>query len=224
MPDDGSLAAEQLSGREIVTTALSLLRANYVFPELAEQAATAVEARLAAGEYDDLDEITLTERLTSHLREVCEDKHLAVRLGGGPPPGRPARNPGQETQGTQGSRGQAAGHAPDGTAGQLRHPPGRAAGRQRRLPGRAPGGRAGQRGTGHRRGDGAGSRDLRADHRPAAQRRRLAGGRGLLVQLPADESRLTSTTSSAPTPGRPGSSGRCPTCRAPATWTGRSTC
>jgi len=97
MPDDGSLAAEQMSGREIVTTALSLLRANYVFPELAEQAATAVEARLAAGEYDNLDEVTLTERLTSHLREVCEDKHLAVRLGGGPPPGphgpEPARGP-----------------------------------------------------------------------------------------------------------------------------------
>ena len=61
MPDDGTLADEQLSGREIVTTALALLRANYVFPELAEQAAVAVEARLAAGEYDDLDEITLTE-------------------------------------------------------------------------------------------------------------------------------------------------------------------
>ncbi len=89
MPDDGSLAAEQLSGREIVTTALSLLRANYVFPELAEQAATAVEARLAAGEYDHLDEITLTELVTSHLREVCEDKHLRLRLGGGPGPGGP---------------------------------------------------------------------------------------------------------------------------------------
>ena len=59
MPDDGSLAAEQLSGREIVTKALELLRANYVFPEQAEQAATAIEARLEAGEYDDLDEITL---------------------------------------------------------------------------------------------------------------------------------------------------------------------
>jgi hypothetical protein len=89
MPDDGSLAAEQMSGREIVTTALSLLRANYVFPELADQAAIAVEARLAAGEYDHLDEITLTELVTSHLREVCEDKHLALRLGGGPPPGPP---------------------------------------------------------------------------------------------------------------------------------------
>jgi Peptidase family S41/N-terminal domain of Peptidase_S41 in eukaryotic IRBP len=88
MTDDGSLGAEQLSGREIVTTALALLRANYVFPELADRAATAVETRLAAGEYDHLDEITLTELVTSHLREVCDDKHLALRLGGGPGPGR----------------------------------------------------------------------------------------------------------------------------------------
>jgi Peptidase family S41/N-terminal domain of Peptidase_S41 in eukaryotic IRBP len=86
MPDDGSLAAEQMSGREIVTAALSLLRANYVFPEVAEQAAAAVEARLAAGEYDELDEITLTELLTRHLQEVTGDKHLGLRLGGGPGP------------------------------------------------------------------------------------------------------------------------------------------
>jgi hypothetical protein len=87
MPDDGSLAAEQMSGREIVTTALALLRANYVFPELADRAATAVEARLATGEYDGLDEITLTDLVTRHLQEVCEDKHLALRLGSGPGPG-----------------------------------------------------------------------------------------------------------------------------------------
>ena len=94
LPDDGSLAAEQMSGREIVTTALSLLRANYVFPELAEQAATAIEARLEAGEYDHLDEITLTELLTSQLQEICEDKHLRLRLGGrrtGPGPADQAR-------------------------------------------------------------------------------------------------------------------------------------
>jgi Peptidase family S41/N-terminal domain of Peptidase_S41 in eukaryotic IRBP len=94
MPDDGSLAAEQMSGREIVTTALSLLRANYVFPEVAEQAATAVEARLAAGAYDNLDEITLTELLTSHLQEVTGDKHLRMGLGGGPPPDRGPGGPG----------------------------------------------------------------------------------------------------------------------------------
>jgi hypothetical protein len=86
VPDDGSLAAEQLSGREIVTKALELLRANYVFPEQAEQAATAIEARLEAGEYDHLDEITLTELLTSHLQEITDDRHLRVVLGGGPGP------------------------------------------------------------------------------------------------------------------------------------------
>jgi Peptidase family S41/N-terminal domain of Peptidase_S41 in eukaryotic IRBP len=99
MPDDGSL--EHMSGREIVTTAMSLLRANYVFPEVAEQAATAVEARLAAGEYDNLDEITLTELLTRQLQEITGDKHLRLRLGGGPPPDRgpgpggPGPQPGQ---------------------------------------------------------------------------------------------------------------------------------
>jgi hypothetical protein len=119
MPDDGTLAAEQMSGREIVTTALALLRANYVFPELAEQAATAVEARLAAGEYDNLDEITLTELLTSHLQEICADKHLRVRLGGGPqgpPPGagpgpRPSPGPGP------GGSGPSLGPGPGGPGG-----------------------------------------------------------------------------------------------------------
>jgi len=94
MPDDGSLGAEQMSGREIVTTAMSLLRANYVFPEVAEQAAAAVEARLEAGEYDDLDEITLTELLTRHLQDVTGDKHLRLRLGGGPGPGPRPGGPG----------------------------------------------------------------------------------------------------------------------------------
>jgi len=96
MPDDGSLAAEQMSGREIVTTAMSLLRANYVFPEVAEQAAVAVEARLAAGEYDNLDEITLTDLVTTHLQEITGDKHLRLRVGGGPGPrpGGPGPRPG----------------------------------------------------------------------------------------------------------------------------------
>ena len=92
MHDDGSLAAEQMSGHQIVTTALSLLRANYVFPELAERAAVAIETRLTAGEYDHLDEITLTELVTRHLQEICEDKHLGLRLGGGPRPGPPPGN------------------------------------------------------------------------------------------------------------------------------------
>ena len=86
MPDDGSQAAEQMSSHQIVEKALALLRENYVFPDLAGQVAAAVEARLAAGEYDNLDEIALTEVLTSHLQEASGDKHLQVRLGGGPRP------------------------------------------------------------------------------------------------------------------------------------------
>jgi hypothetical protein len=93
LPDDGSLTAEQPSSREIVIKALALLRENYVFPEQAGQVATAVEARLAAGEYDNLDEITLTDLLTSHLQAASGDKHLQVRLGAGPASGRRDREP-----------------------------------------------------------------------------------------------------------------------------------
>ncbi len=78
-----------MSGRDIVTTALALLRENYVFPEVADRAATAVEARLAAGEYDDLDEPALAELLTGHLNEICDDKHLRVLAYRGPRPGGP---------------------------------------------------------------------------------------------------------------------------------------
>ena len=94
--DDGSQAAEQLSAREIVTKALDLLRANYVFPEQAERAAAAIEARLAAGEYDNLDEIALTELVTRDLQEATDDRHLALMLGQVPPPrARPEPEPGQ---------------------------------------------------------------------------------------------------------------------------------
>jgi hypothetical protein len=94
LPDDG----EPMSAREIVATAVALLRENYVFPEVAERAATAVETRLAAGEYDDLDEPALAELLTGHLNEICDDKHLRVRARGGPGPrpgpGGPGPGPG----------------------------------------------------------------------------------------------------------------------------------
>jgi len=105
VPDDGSLAAEQLPSRDIVVKALALLRENYVFPELAGQVATAVETRLAAGEYDNLDEITLTDLLTSHLQEASDDKHLGVRLGGGPGQGRgPERRTGDPDGGDRAER------------------------------------------------------------------------------------------------------------------------
>jgi hypothetical protein len=87
MPDDPELTHAPLPPREVVEIALSQLRASYVFPDRAEEAAAVIEARLAAGEYDDLDDEALAERLTEHLREVCADKHLGVRTV--PPDARP---------------------------------------------------------------------------------------------------------------------------------------
>src|SRR5215472_18532352 len=46
MPDDPALTSERLAPRETVETALALLRRSYVFPDRAERAAAAIEARL----------------------------------------------------------------------------------------------------------------------------------------------------------------------------------
>jgi Peptidase family S41/N-terminal domain of Peptidase_S41 in eukaryotic IRBP len=110
MEDDPALTSAPLSGPEIVEAALTLLRSSYVFPDRAEQAAAAVERRLAAGEYDGLDEATLAERLTAHLDEVCADKHLRVRVMPPLPAGReragPEDGPGRPGgPGTGGQRG-----------------------------------------------------------------------------------------------------------------------
>src|SRR5947209_3454535 len=56
------------------------LLGKYIFPDRAEEAAAAIRRRLAAGEYEGLDEAALGERLTAELFEVCQDKHLRVRV------------------------------------------------------------------------------------------------------------------------------------------------
>ncbi len=107
VPDDPALTAEPLPATELIDVITGLLRSSYVFPERAEQAAVALEASLAAGEYEDLDDEALAGKLTRQLYEVCRDKHLRVRTrpredgppggpggGRGEPPGRPDRPPG----------------------------------------------------------------------------------------------------------------------------------
>ena len=86
LPDDPAVTEEPLSAREIVRTALGVLRAGYVFPERAEQAATILEERVAHGDYDGLDDAGLAGRLTTDLYELCEDKHLSLRLRPPRPP------------------------------------------------------------------------------------------------------------------------------------------
>ena len=83
-----------MTAREIVETALGPLRTGYVFPDLAERAAAAIEVRLADGEYDGMDEAALADLLTSQLNDICADKHLRVRTmpprAARPEPGEPA--------------------------------------------------------------------------------------------------------------------------------------
>jgi C-terminal processing protease CtpA/Prc len=64
----------------LVTKAAELLCDNYIFPEKAKEAAAAIQGRLAAGEYEGLDEAALGERLTAELFEICRDRHLRVRV------------------------------------------------------------------------------------------------------------------------------------------------
>ena len=87
---------------EIVETALGLLRTDYVFPGLAERAAAAIEVRLAAGEYDGVDEAALADLLTSHPNDICADKHRRLRTMPPGPPGpsqasRPVSSPRRES-------------------------------------------------------------------------------------------------------------------------------
>ncbi len=89
MPHDPELVNEPIPPREIVQTAMAILRSRYVFPDRAAQAATEIEARLAVGEYDDLGESELAERLTSQLYAVCADKHLRVQAHSEPRRPRP---------------------------------------------------------------------------------------------------------------------------------------
>jgi C-terminal processing protease CtpA/Prc len=65
---------------DVIENALNLFCAKYIYPEKAAAAAQAIRARRDAGEYQDLDEKQLAERLTAELYEVCADKHLTVRL------------------------------------------------------------------------------------------------------------------------------------------------
>ena len=66
------------TNEQIVGQALDKIEAGYVFPELTADIDGAIRRRLAAGEYDDLDGPALCELVTTHLQEVCPDKHLRL--------------------------------------------------------------------------------------------------------------------------------------------------
>ena len=74
----------------VVEGAAAALRRGYVFPDVGERAAAALESSLAAGKYNDItDTSAFAQRLTADLQAVAHDKHLRVSAFGQPPTGGP---------------------------------------------------------------------------------------------------------------------------------------
>lgn len=75
-------AAVRLNGERrsaIVAELNAILRANYVFPNVADEVASALTERVRRGEYDAIvDPQVFSDSLTSHLYDVAADRHLWV--------------------------------------------------------------------------------------------------------------------------------------------------
>jgi hypothetical protein len=88
-PASFAASLDAAARQAVVTQLATALRDRYVFPDIAEQAATKINAALVAGEYDSLDQAAFAARLNADVAEIAHDKHLNVGWQGGPPPGPP---------------------------------------------------------------------------------------------------------------------------------------
>jgi hypothetical protein len=96
VPQPVPAALDEANRRAVVEAAAKMLRERYVFPDVGNQAARAIESALGAGDYNGLDQPrAFAERLTEDLRAVAKDKHLRVTAPGAPagPAGAPAAAP-----------------------------------------------------------------------------------------------------------------------------------
>ena len=71
-------AAEQ---NAIIATLGQQLKSQYVFPDVAAKTAAALSAKAAHGDYqDDKTEVVFAKALSSDLRSIGNDRHLAVKF------------------------------------------------------------------------------------------------------------------------------------------------
>ncbi|HKX54502.1 MAG TPA: S41 family peptidase, partial [Xanthomonadales bacterium] len=81
---------------ELIEQTVSLMQEIYVFPEVAEKMADAIEQKNFRGEYNQITTLDeLTQRLTEDLQAISHDKHLSIRSAPPPTPV-PAGAPGPE--------------------------------------------------------------------------------------------------------------------------------
>ena len=105
----GQVVLDKTTVAEIVQRLAEKLKANYVFPDVAEQICTRLLKQLEDGAYDDItDSEFLAFALTTHLQEVNQDEHLWVRWtpeplpeheGAAPKPGETAGAAAEEGKG-----------------------------------------------------------------------------------------------------------------------------
>src|SRR5262245_21410545 len=78
----------------VVEAVLKRLNESYVSPEVAAQMERAIRARMQRPEYDQVTTSSaLAQALTSHLREVSNDRHLGIRFSDDPIPANGDREP-----------------------------------------------------------------------------------------------------------------------------------
>jgi retinol-binding protein 3 len=72
---------------EVIDKVLAKLNELYIFPDVAKKMEEAIRARVERKEYDQLSSAAaFAEALTTHLRDVCHDKHLRVLYSAEPTP------------------------------------------------------------------------------------------------------------------------------------------
>ena len=64
---------------EMITDIAQSIQANYVFPDIGEQASTMILSNLENGNYDGLDRQSLANQLEGELRDLTHDLHFGVR-------------------------------------------------------------------------------------------------------------------------------------------------
>jgi len=80
--------------RAVVESAARMLRERYVFPDVGDKAASAIESALGAGQYAGLDQLTaFAQRLTEDVGAIARDKHLRITAPGAPAAAPPRESP-----------------------------------------------------------------------------------------------------------------------------------
>ena len=76
---EANLIVPEVLRSRVVHAAADAVRQNYIFPEVAERAAVAIEEAIASGSYGEYqDPQAFAERVTSDLREATDDLHIRL--------------------------------------------------------------------------------------------------------------------------------------------------